>query len=75
MNVNAKGTMLTNRAVSKVMIGQEPLTFAGPFSKRSLGRGAIVNVASVNGKIGMLGHTSYSGSKHAVIGMTKVAGK
>ncbi len=37
------------------------------------GGGSIVNVASVAGMIGMPGGSVYNASKHAVIGMTKVA--
>jgi NADP-dependent 3-hydroxy acid dehydrogenase YdfG len=75
MAVNARGTLLMSRAVTRAMIQQEPRSYESPLGGlRSLGRGAIVNIASVNGQIGMPGHTSYNGSKHAVIGMTKVAG-
>ncbi len=37
-------------------------------------QGTIVNIASVAGHLGMVGHIAYSASKHAVIGMTKTAG-
>ena len=33
--------------------------------------GNIVNLASVAGHLGMVGHIAYSASKHAVVGMTK----
>jgi NAD(P)-dependent dehydrogenase (short-subunit alcohol dehydrogenase family) len=36
--------------------------------------GNIVNIASVAGHLGMVGHIAYSASKHAVIGITKTAG-
>ncbi len=35
--------------------------------------GNIVNIASVAGHLGMVGHIAYSASKHAVVGMTKTA--
>jgi len=35
--------------------------------------GNIVNLASVAGHLGMVGHIAYSASKHAVVGMTKTA--
>lgn len=37
------------------------------------GSGVIVNTASVAGLIGFPGHSAYSASKHAVIGLTKTA--
>ena len=40
---------------------------------RATGGGAIVNTASIAGHIGMPGMASYAASKHAVIGITKVA--
>lgn len=35
--------------------------------------GNIVNIASVAGHLGMVGHIAYAASKHAVVGMTKTA--
>ncbi|KAI0102493.1 NAD(P)-binding protein [Nemania sp. FL0031] len=69
--VNVKGTMLCNRAVAKIMASQEPLSYTGRHGTRSLGRGSIVNLASVNSYIAAPGMTSYTASKHAVIGLTK----
>ena len=40
---------------------------------KAIGGGAIVNTASVAGKVGMTKHLAYSASKHAVLGMTKTA--
>lgn len=37
------------------------------------GSGVIVNTASVAGLVGFPGHSAYSASKHAVIGLTKTA--
>jgi NAD(P)-dependent dehydrogenase (short-subunit alcohol dehydrogenase family) len=59
MNVNAKGVFLGMRHVLPVMLRQQ--------------RGAVVNTASVAGLMGSPGMCAYVGSKHAVIGMTKVA--
>lgn len=57
--VNLKGVFLGLRHVLPVMIEQ--------------GAGTIVNTASVAGIVGTPGMPAYCASKHAVIGMTKVA--
>ncbi len=41
---------------------------------REQGSGAIVNCSSLGGLVGLLGRTSYHGTKHAVLGFTKSAG-
>jgi NAD(P)-dependent dehydrogenase (short-subunit alcohol dehydrogenase family) len=57
--VNLKGVFLGMRYVIPVMLSQ--------------GCGAICNTASVAGLFGGAGMTAYVASKHAVLGMTKVA--
>ena len=42
---------------------------------RSLGRGAIVNVTSINGERGKFGQTNYSAAKAGLIGLTKSAAR
>merc|ERR1712070_757651 len=59
--VNINGTFLTNKAALKI------------FSKLKYGR--ICNIASIAGKEGNAGMSSYSCSKAAVIGLTKCLGK
>ncbi len=59
MSVNVKGVFLGLRHVLPVMISQK--------------RGAIVNTASVAGLMASPGMPAYVASKHAVIGITKVA--
>ena len=39
----------------------------------NLGGGAIVNMASVLGKVGFAGASAYAAAKHAVVGLTKTA--
>ena len=38
-------------------------------------RGAIMNMSSVSGKVGMVGQTNYSAAKAGIVGMTKAAAK
>ncbi len=60
MGVNVKGVFLGLRHVLPVMLAQK--------------RGAVVNTASVAGLVGSPGMPAYVASKHAVLGLTKVAG-
>ena len=77
MTVNARGTMLVLRAISAAMAKQEPRMHqsARHGTSRSLGRGSIVVVSSVNGTMVAPGMLSYAASKHAVAGIAKTAGK
>jgi NAD(P)-dependent dehydrogenase (short-subunit alcohol dehydrogenase family) len=59
IGVNLKGVFLGLRHVLPVMIAQK--------------RGAVVNTASIAGLVGSPGMAAYVASKHAVIGLTKVA--
>lgn len=60
MNVNFRGVLLAMRAELPAML-----------ERRS---GAIVNVASVGGLVGVPGLSAYVASKHAVVGLTKSVG-
>lgn len=60
--VHLRGTWLGTRAAANAM--------------RSLGRGgAIVNMSSISGKVGIAGQTNYSAAKAGIIGLTKAAAK
>ncbi|MEV5749562.1 3-oxoacyl-ACP reductase FabG [Actinoallomurus sp. NPDC052308] len=61
IDVHLKGTWHGTRAASLVMREQR--------------RGAIVNVSSISGKVGMAGQTNYSAAKAGIVGMTKAAAK
>jgi NAD(P)-dependent dehydrogenase (short-subunit alcohol dehydrogenase family) len=74
MNVNTKGTMLCMRAEIAAMRKQDPKTFTSRNGTRDIGRGAIVNIASAHSFVGLPGKMSYVVSKHANMGLTKMAG-
>jgi 3-oxoacyl-[acyl-carrier protein] reductase len=38
-------------------------------------RGAIVNISSISGKVGMFGQTNYSAAKAGMVGLTKASAK
>lgn len=74
LEINVRGTMLCVCAVSKAMAAQEPRSYESRrFGTRSLGRGSIVNVGSVNSYVAAPGMMPYTTSKHAIIGITKSA--
>lgn len=59
--VHLKGTWNGTRAAAAVM--------------REYGRGAIVNMSSISGKVGLVGQTNYSAAKAGIVGLTKAAAK
>jgi NAD(P)-dependent dehydrogenase (short-subunit alcohol dehydrogenase family) len=63
IDVNLKGTFLTNKAVIALMLEQEPNAIAQ--------RGSIVNVASIEGIEGTEGGSAYNASKGGVVILTK----
>ena len=75
MNVNTKGMMLCVRAELAAMRKQSPKKYKSRNGTRDIGRGAIVNIASANSFTGLPGKMSYTVSKHACIGLTKMSGE
>jgi 3-oxoacyl-[acyl-carrier protein] reductase len=59
--VHLKGTWNGTRAAAAIM--------------RENKRGAIVNMSSISGKVGLVGQTNYSAAKAGIVGMTKAAAK
>ena len=67
--------MLCVRAVSAAMKKQEPRTINGRNGPRDIGRGSIINLGSGESYVGVAGQLASTSAKHAVMGITKVAGK
>ncbi|NLU84566.1 3-oxoacyl-ACP reductase FabG [Rhodococcus sp. HNM0569] len=61
MSVHLKGTWNGTRKAAAIM--------------REAKRGAIVNISSLSGKVGMVGQTNYSAAKAGIVGMSKAAAK
>ena len=61
IDVHLKGTWNGTRAAAAVM--------------REHGRGAIINLSSISGKVGLVGQTNYSAAKAGIVGLTKAAAK
>lgn len=61
IDVHLKGTWNGTRAAAAIM--------------REAKTGAIVNLSSLSGKVGMVGQTNYSAAKAGIVGLTKAAAK
>ena len=61
ISVHLKGTWNGLRAAAAIM--------------RENKRGAIVNMSSISGKVGLVGQTNYSAAKAGIVGMTKASAK
>ena len=75
MSVNAKGVFLCTRAVSKAMLSQSSRSVTTRHGTRDIGKGSIVNLGSANSYAALPGKVAYVTSKHAMMGITKTAGK
>ncbi len=67
--------MYHTKAALQVMLKQDPIVIQGTSRSRTLGRGAIVNVASLAGIVAPPGEVEYNASKFAAVGITKTAGE
>ena len=74
-NVNAKGMFFCISEVAKVMQAQDEKFTEGRSGRRSVGRGSIVTLASLNAQIPVSNHVQYGSSKYAALGITQTAGK
>ncbi|MFC4000088.1 3-oxoacyl-ACP reductase FabG [Prauserella oleivorans] len=61
IDVHLKGTWHGTRKAAAIMREQK--------------RGAIVNISSLSGKVGMVGQTNYSAAKAGIVGLSKAAAK
>jgi 3-oxoacyl-[acyl-carrier protein] reductase len=61
ISVHLKGTWNGTRKAADVM--------------RENKSGAIVNISSISGKVGLIGQTNYSAAKAGIVGLTKAAAK
>ena len=61
ISVHLKGTWNGTRHAATVM--------------RENGGGAIINISSISGKVGLIGQTNYSAAKAGIVGLTKAAAK
>lgn len=61
ISVHLKGTWNGTRSAAAIM--------------REHGGGAIINMSSISGKVGLVGQTNYSAAKAGIVGLTKAAAK
>ncbi|WP_030915313.1 3-oxoacyl-ACP reductase FabG [Streptosporangium amethystogenes] len=61
VDVHLTGAWLGTRAAGRAM--------------RTQGRGSIVNISSISGKVGNFGQTNYSAAKAGIVGLTKAAAR
>lgn len=74
-HVNVRGTALCMRYVLDAMSQQEPREIETRSGPRSLGKGCVVNLGSLSSHTSGSQNAPYIASKHAVLGLTKAAGK
>jgi len=69
------GTLNCIKSVAKAMKSQSVATLDNRGKIRDVGRGVILNLGSGNSYIAMPDTAPYTTTKHAVMGLTKSAGK
>ncbi|KAF7927124.1 hypothetical protein EAE99_005455 [Botrytis elliptica] len=72
-SVNTKGLMLCVRAELNAMLAHETRKMTSRSGERDIGRGVILNANSATSYAGLPAETAYTVSKHAVMGLTKMA--
>ncbi|KAI1764157.1 NAD(P)-binding protein [Hypoxylon sp. FL1150] len=72
-NINVTGTYFVLRAVLAIMQSQEPLPYFAESPDRGTTRGSVVTLGSIMSTTVAPYCTSYTTSKHAVLGLTKNA--
>jgi NAD(P)-dependent dehydrogenase (short-subunit alcohol dehydrogenase family) len=75
LQVNVMGTFNCVQAVSKAMKKQSVRVISNRGREREVGRGVILNLGSANSYMATPNIVQYTTSKHAVLGLTKNAGK
>ena len=75
MSINARGAYFVIGEVLKIMQGQESRSVKGRNGERDIGKGSIVNIGSALSFAAVPGKIGYIASKHALLGITKSAGK
>lgn len=74
-DITIKGAVLFVSATMRVMTEQQPRKYNGRYGERSLGKGSIVLLGSANSLAAAPGMVAYTAAKHALLGITKAAGK
>jgi len=73
-DVNARGVFFCIAEVAKVMQGQDEKFTEGRSGRRSVGRGVIITLSSLNGQTPVPTHVQYGSSKYAALGIAQTAG-
>lgn len=75
LDVNVTGSFLLTKYVSRTMKEQEARLVSARNAQRGCTRGVILNMASCASFVATPALTQYTTSKHAVLGLTRNAGK